>query len=206
MVERWWFRGGFCVLGISSLAFGCADDEGDVHTAGTSGSAGASSSGGASSGASGSAGSASAGRGGSGSGGAAAAGSGGTPMGSGGSAGSANPAATIDCSRTGAPLSCEGGQVCCPVQGGGNHCATDCAGAATIGCDGPEDCGGRACCLVSNDVGTRCAAGASCESPEEPVCHELTECPTDQEWACCSRTGVQGTLIGFCGPTFASCI
>ena len=65
-----------------------------------------------------------------------------------------------------------------------------CTAGARAGCDGPEDCDGRSCCV---DIGTgTTSCGDSCSG--SVVCHESGDCPAGTEC-------VQGSVFtwwGFC--------
>ncbi|MBS2020254.1 MAG: hypothetical protein JST00_45765 [Deltaproteobacteria bacterium] len=66
-------------------------------------------------------------------------------------------------------------ETCC-ISSGSGTCLSDLALCApptlTVRCDGPEDCGIRACCIVTN--GTACLP--ACPT-EESLCHSDADCP-----------------------------
>ena len=118
--------------------------------------------------------------------------------------GSAAGEGEVTCNKSGLPLICRGGEVCCTVNGGENYCAAECGGRPSLTCDGAEDCGGASCCL-DPVVGTRCATTADCTGEDDPVCSTLEDCPGN-EYVCCTGSGVGDTAVSVCGRTRSSCI
>ena len=96
---------------------------------------------------------------------------------SGPSTSSGGVADSINCGAT----SCAAPEVCCVDIGTGmGACEGSCQGnAATFACDGPEDCGGNACCGTLTD-GYACAAGEMCSSGV-PRCHGEADCPNEDD-------------------------
>ena len=72
-------------------------------------------------------------------------------------------------------------------------CVVDPQSSEVIQCDGPEDCGGSACC--SNDNGVSCWTGQhACDNPpvlaESQYCHASADCAAEPtEHVCCGPTG-----------------
>ena len=74
---------------------------------------------------------------------------------------------------------------CCVADPAPPACSTACPdGAQLYLCDGPEDCPGQSCCLLSGG-GTACGTCAG----EEVVCHDETPC-TDSDFEACDTTGI----------------
>jgi hypothetical protein len=79
------------------------------------------------------------------------------------------------------------GETCClKVSTGTPSCGTSACPqfSTTIACDGPEDCGGTACC-GSVAEGTACIASAACASGIAQFCHADSDCPASLP-TCCS--------------------
>jgi hypothetical protein len=66
------------------------------------------------------------------------------------------------------------------------------------------DCGGNPCCFIDHEVGTRCAAGPSCDAESDPVCSEAADCRADV-YLCCTNTTLSGTRVSYCAATLAAC-
>jgi hypothetical protein len=90
------------------------------------------------------------------------------------------------------------GKKCCTVSYGeyaDQYCATTCPYTA-IACDGPEDCGGNACCGFFG-TGWGCSASRSCSATALQLCHASSDCSSDAPY-CCANTGLPGLYHAVC--------
>jgi hypothetical protein len=106
----------------------------------------------------------------------------------------------------GAAATCSTSQECCVTangDGGTSMCISPgtCQGISAR-CDGPEDCGGHACCGGVNPqtgmAAVMCIGTDACGAGQIQACHEDTDCPAQGQAAgkCC----VAGTT-GYCKAT-----
>jgi hypothetical protein len=104
-------------------------------------------------------------------------------------------------------MSCSSSQECC-VKGLGQPDASItamcidkggvCTGGAAVHCDGPEDCGGNACCgSIIGGANTSCSTQKTCQGGlgTFTICHQDSECGGTK---CCTAgtTGVCAKDIG----------
>jgi hypothetical protein len=96
------------------------------------------------------------------------------------------------------------GEVCCSQGSHGANCSgSGCAAASTVlACDGPEDCGGHACCTDDSFFHVACSAATDCPRPYLPrLCHSGADCPTATPMCC--PGSVDRVLINWCQPESA---
>jgi hypothetical protein len=114
-----------------------------------------------------------------------------------GPAADAGPVVGVVCDT----MTCSSSQVCCVTVMGDAGSATcvapgTCQGAAAA-CDGPEDCGGHACCGTASgqNLMTACQTGDVCEGLAIQACHSDHDCTANNQTSgtCC----VAGST-GFC--------
>lgn len=76
-----------------------------------------------------------------------------------------------------------------------------CSAAALYKCDGPEDCGGNACC-GSSAGGSTCAQSSACETSELIYCHRAQDCPSSFPQCVAQDNmhpgGIAGAVIAVC--------
>ena len=131
-------------------------------------------------------------------------GSGGTSAGGSAAGGTGGSTREVDCSDSGAAdLVCGGDDVCCAVPSETNYCATQCDLGIPLACDGPEDCGGRPCCLGGSQTGLYCATGPECDEDDGPLCEVYADC--GDSYLCCTSTALGGVYISFCAVSLGSC-
>ncbi len=96
------------------------------------------------------------------------------------------------------------GEACCLWYTGdppdpAHGCVADCASKTSspgttpteISCDGPEDCGGNACC------NGQCGTTSECPGGQGDWCHDASTCPADR--GCCTRlANAWGGEYGLC--------
>jgi hypothetical protein len=95
-------------------------------------------------------------------------------------------------------LSCDAR--CCISLAGGTPVTTSCAEECqatevTVGCDGPEDCGGWACCGHLAGDGVACTGTPQCPSDVLQLCHIKDDCPAG---SCCVDVGWTGAMYRAC--------
>jgi hypothetical protein len=108
---------------------------------------------------------------------------------------SAGTAGRITCGSTTCNISA--GQKCCTESYGsysGQRCASSCSYTA-IACDGPEDCGGKACCGIFGGWG--CSSVTACSTTQLQLCHTSADCPVASPY-CCANTGLPGLYNAVC--------
>lgn len=95
---------------------------------------------------------------------------------------------------------CTSAQDCCRTPNGGYSCKASCgASDALVPCDGPEDCGGSACC-IQFDVATQTShatCGGSCDQGRR--CHTNDDCTTAMPFCRKSYSSASGAYNGRCG-------
>jgi hypothetical protein len=96
----------------------------------------------------------------------------------------------VDCNGQ----TCDQGTECC-VTAGGSSCveAGTCTGA-TIGCDGPEDCGDTEVCC--GGLQTQCAAADTCQVE---LCHITADCQDPAQECCSFGGGTSSVCLDRCG-------
>jgi hypothetical protein len=106
-----------------------------------------------------------------------------------------------ECTRI--PLDSPDNEVCCVSIDGDTHTsscqepALTCDGPSlgmTVACDGPEDCGGLACC-GNLTAGFACTAEANCPEDIAQLCHRSADCPGDAQ---CIPATIAGFSISVC--------
>jgi hypothetical protein len=105
-------------------------------------------------------------------------------------------------------MTCTGNKECCVTQGaGGGNPSFACVNpgscqGASVACDGPEDCSGKACCGMfgGTTASTSCANGATCQGAQTvQFCHNDADCPSMAGGPkCCPNTftGSGGFCLG----------
>ena len=116
-------------------------------------------------------------------------------------------AGEVDCSYTGGErVICQIPSTCCITTATNHYCAdgTCPAQETELACDGPEDCGGRPCCIgAGGDLNAECAAGSTC-SNDQPTCKSSAECPSAKP--CCYPLEADAYFLAFCTALEGGCV
>jgi hypothetical protein len=99
-------------------------------------------------------------------------------------------------------VTCAAAQQCCVDFMSVPHCqapGASCDGVVA-GCDGIEDCGGKACCEAGVGLAISCGGATTCPSGYDEICRDATDCTDPGTRQCCFGVGFPGEPWGRCRP------